>query len=516
MSQNLLDEISRTVELLSALGDVAAVERFSRLRDLWGTTQLNVVVFGAFNRGKSTLINALLGELILPAKLVPTTGHITRLRYGPRREVCVQLSNGTQEICRLEDLDNFSLLANQQARDDVELIEVRCPSPILERGVALIDTPGIQDSDAQTRRAERAVAQSHLLLMVLDAQHLLPEWEKIQANRFAAQLGKPLILVVNKMNLLDPVEQGEARSRVERWSRTYVPVEIMTLGRSFLEVNALGALRHELNIGPPPADDFAALRRLLAEINLVYARELQTRGNCGVLKSEVVQTRANNDREIWRLREAAEQVERERSEQLRMLAVRQEEYRALAEAGAETILHFARQQLQPGAATAGGRACAIPLTKLREIDAEAGRLAAEIEQGLLAEPLPFTLAEELQSFREPAGLAPEIAFSQFRVHALARLQAQWQMRSSEVQRGVCEKLAELQARPRSCAEELRWRQSLDGALARVHRDLRGVERLAGVSRRAFELSLTGGKSPEACWEMASESIAEDLESGESE
>jgi small GTP-binding protein len=513
MSTNLIDSIFRVEEILSKIGSSLSADRLAGLRALWESPHLNVVVFGAFNRGKSTLINAILGELILPSKLVPTTGHITRIVYGTKREVRVLLRDGTRETCNFTDLEKFSLLASQNIRDDVDLIEVSCPSPVLQRGVAIIDTPGVQDSELQTRRAEHAVAQAHLILMVLDAQHLLPEWEKIQARRFVARMGKPLVLVVNKMNLVSPSERIEARKRIEVWSQSYVPVEITNLGRSFLEIDALNALRHQLKISPACTDDFSLLKAFVAEMNPICVQHLQSRGNCGVLKSELVRCRSENDREIWRLQIEGDAVEREREEQLRALVVRQHEYNALATANEGALLHFARKKLMAAEASLCASDttslecpdCCLTLSEvLKEIQAEAERLASDIDQGILSEPVPFTIAEELCTLLDLDDSSPAIALSRLRVRAIQRLQAQWQLRSREVRRQFSIELDEHRARPKSPGDELRLRQSLDTALNRVDWEQKRLVRLAEVTREAFKRAIDCVTRPlEDCLKAAS-------------
>src|SRR5947209_15347177 len=96
-SQNVqLREIASCAENLGGSSHAEAV------RDLAALLQddsLRVVVFGEFSVGKSTLINALLGQKALPAKAMPTTGHVTRIRFGAPAGVQVTLTDGRKESC---------------------------------------------------------------------------------------------------------------------------------------------------------------------------------------------------------------------------------------------------------------------------------------------------------------------------------------------------------------------------------------------------------------------------------
>jgi hypothetical protein len=77
------DTVERT---LWALGDDDRAKRLSQLHRHFEAPTSRVAIFGEFSRGKSTLINALLGRIVLPAMLVRTTGHAMRLVYGRTEE----------------------------------------------------------------------------------------------------------------------------------------------------------------------------------------------------------------------------------------------------------------------------------------------------------------------------------------------------------------------------------------------------------------------------------------------
>lgn len=98
-------------------------------------TALRIAIFGPFNYGKSTLLNALLGEKALPIDLIPTTGAAITVRYGPQLQtrICLQSS---QEIVELgtDILKQYAILDdNRRMREDVVSVEVSCPHPFYKR-----------------------------------------------------------------------------------------------------------------------------------------------------------------------------------------------------------------------------------------------------------------------------------------------------------------------------------------------------------------------------------------------
>jgi GTPase SAR1 family protein len=103
----------------------------------------NLVVLGQFKRGKSTFINALLGECILPTAITPLTSVVTILRYGPKLKVEVEYLNGQLKEIDLADLPAFiTERENPQNKKEVKEVTVFYPSQYLKGGVRIIDTPG--------------------------------------------------------------------------------------------------------------------------------------------------------------------------------------------------------------------------------------------------------------------------------------------------------------------------------------------------------------------------------------
>jgi hypothetical protein len=353
------------IQRLHDLGDNDAANRLAILDRAFDDPCFRVVVFGEFNRGKSTLINALLGRFVLPAKLVPTTGHVTRLLHGSPEQVHVRLRDGQSLTCELEQLGDFAALNRDgAARDDIETIEVAVQSPILADGLALIDTPGVNEREAQTRRARSAIELADLVLLLLDARQLLAEHErKLAADWLGGTLGKTVVPVVNFMNLVEEQERAGLRERMDRWCLAHLQPEF---GRGWFEVNALGALAHALGKQAPPCDDFHALLSLLKNCNRLF-REPSTsaaermnrdrmtteqprlsrlkRTRLRQLLVELHECRKRNDHASEQMRDNLARVSEERQQRrelLRRLAAR---FDAETPVQRERLLHWAAKLL---------------------------------------------------------------------------------------------------------------------------------------------------------------------------
>ncbi|MEM2124060.1 MAG: dynamin family protein, partial [Methanolinea sp.] len=108
-------------------------------------------VLPQFKRGKSTLLNAMLGEDILPSSVIPLTAIPTFIRHGEERAVHVHFEGSGEEKvipCTSPGEMNRVLLgyvseeANPRNRLGIATVEITHPAPIL-RDVVLVDTPGI-------------------------------------------------------------------------------------------------------------------------------------------------------------------------------------------------------------------------------------------------------------------------------------------------------------------------------------------------------------------------------------
>lgn len=150
-TSELSDVLKAASEKVSALGiGVAALgERLAELGERLREERFHLAVLGQFKRGKSTLLNALLGDRVLPTAVLPVTAIPTFLRGGDERRCRVELGGHRSEMVAEGDavpalLSKFATeRSNPENRLGVSRVEVYHPAPLLRDGVVLIDTPGI-------------------------------------------------------------------------------------------------------------------------------------------------------------------------------------------------------------------------------------------------------------------------------------------------------------------------------------------------------------------------------------
>ncbi|MGA2264744.1 MAG: dynamin family protein [Acidobacteriota bacterium] len=150
----LSELLGQAVQCLSPLDQqfapiLAAIDQLQRrLAD----GRFHLAVLGQFKRGKSTLINALLGDQVLPSAVVPLTAIPTFIRSGDTLQARVQYNDGrpAEVLTTVEVSDVARFLShfvteteNPKNRLGVSQVEVFHPAPIVGQGLVLIDKPGI-------------------------------------------------------------------------------------------------------------------------------------------------------------------------------------------------------------------------------------------------------------------------------------------------------------------------------------------------------------------------------------
>ena len=207
-----------------------------------------IAVFGPFNYGKSTLLNAILGTRTLPIDLIPTTGAAIHVRYGNELHTRITFTDGTEiSESGTDVLKQFAILDDQrQMRGDVASVHVYCPHAFLQTGVELLDLPGTNDREAQDALVRDQLLTADLVVQVLDARKLMTLGERENLRDWLLDRGiKTVVFVANFLNLLEPEDQKQVYNRllfVAESFRAELPNNVSNLYR----VDALPALRARL------------------------------------------------------------------------------------------------------------------------------------------------------------------------------------------------------------------------------------------------------------------------------
>ena len=171
--QELLGRLARALEAFGPDVEPTDLQRFREATDQLAGLFL-LVIAGEFNSGKSSFINALLGERVLPEGVTPTTDRINLLHHGP---------------------------AVTEHAVEAYLLERTHPAELL-RELSVVDTPG---TNAIIRRHEELtrdfIPRADLVLFVTSADRPFSESEREFLERIR-EWGKKIVFIVNKIDIL--------------------------------------------------------------------------------------------------------------------------------------------------------------------------------------------------------------------------------------------------------------------------------------------------------------------------
>ena len=211
------DALDKALDDLAALGDERDREQLAALRDRLAAARLRVLVAGEAKRGKSTLINALLGRPVLPSGVTPLTAVATTVRYGEDPHAEVRFGDGHEEKHPLAALDDLvTERGNPRNRRGIAAVTAFVDAPALAGGVELVDTPGTGSVFAwDTDAAHRALETMDAAVFVLAADPPVSASERELLAKVGG-LSVRTFAVLNKADHLDDAGLAEAAEFTSR------------------------------------------------------------------------------------------------------------------------------------------------------------------------------------------------------------------------------------------------------------------------------------------------------------
>jgi GTP-binding protein EngB required for normal cell division len=221
----MISELALPDLLSLAVSSVAApsasqaklLEQLNYLRERLATERFQLAVLGQFKRGKSTLLNALLRADVLPTGVVPVTAIATFLQAAKTPLLRVTYPAGNVEEFETGEVDVLRERLRALVTEDgnpknilgLERVDVFLPSQLLERGVVLIDTPGVGSTFRHNTAAADAIlheCDATLFIVSPDPPITAVEIE------FLARIRKTVAHLIVVLNKIDIVEEGEAKN----------------------------------------------------------------------------------------------------------------------------------------------------------------------------------------------------------------------------------------------------------------------------------------------------------------
>lgn len=176
--------------------------------------QFTASFVGHFSAGKSTLINLLLEQNILPSSPVPTTSNTAVVSVAEEPGIIANLPH--QQYTKLKTYDDVKQMNRQNV--DVESVEINFPSNKFNNGFTLQDTPGV-DSNVATHQSstEQFMYTSNILFYTVDYNHVQSALN-FKFMRRINEVGIPIVFVINQIDKHneDEISFDTFKSRVEK------------------------------------------------------------------------------------------------------------------------------------------------------------------------------------------------------------------------------------------------------------------------------------------------------------
>lgn len=210
-------DLFRLASLADEFGAGSIAENARAVAERVSQGRFYVACVGQFKRGKSSLLNALIGHSILPAGVIPVTTVPTVIRHGDEVGARVRFRNTDWSDIPITAVEEFvSEDKNPENSKGVAALEVFVPSPLLANGMCLVDTPGLGSVHAGNTAATRAfIPHIDAALVVIGSDPPL-SGEELDVVESVSKEVHDLIFVLNKADRSSESERSSAIAFAQR------------------------------------------------------------------------------------------------------------------------------------------------------------------------------------------------------------------------------------------------------------------------------------------------------------
>ncbi len=239
--------LSASSQVIDTLGMRKRRDDLARMAEKTGSDTFKIQVVGTFKNGKSTFINAILGEEVLPAYSLPCTAVINEVKYGqvkravlhfrdplpsvlpsaiPAAALAHMQKHGMKKVPPLEipysQIESYVVIPMGEdprqmlLESPYEKVELFWPLMLLQQGVEIIDSPGLNEHATRTRVTTEYLSKADAVLFVMNAQALCSQEEmSFIQNQMIPQGFDETFYVVNRYDCIPDRE----KPMIQRFAR---------------------------------------------------------------------------------------------------------------------------------------------------------------------------------------------------------------------------------------------------------------------------------------------------------
>ncbi|NJK66272.1 MAG: dynamin [Microcoleus sp. SU_5_3] len=270
IAQNLTKAESQAENTSGKLGLSQEIERLIQQSENLRQGVFRFLVLGDMKRGKSTFLNALLGQNLLPSDVTPCTALLTVLKYGTTEKVTIYYNDNKQpeelDFQQFKqrytiDVEEAKILegVKRLAFPDISHAVVEHPLPLLAKGIEFVDSPGLNDTEARNQLTLDYIYNCHAILFVLSASQPCTLDERRYLQNYLKDRGLTIFFIVNgwdrvRDGIVDPEDTEElqlAEEKLRQVLQANLAEYCQDRGRDIyqkrvFELSALNALRTRL------------------------------------------------------------------------------------------------------------------------------------------------------------------------------------------------------------------------------------------------------------------------------
>ncbi|WNS73963.1 dynamin family protein [Bacillus sp. DTU_2020_1000418_1_SI_GHA_SEK_038] len=195
---DLINRITALYDFFNENQDIQTAERAKDLAFKLDKQEYSIAFCGHFSAGKSSMINKIIGENLLPSSPIPTSANLVKIKSGEDYAKVIF----KEERPRLypAPYDYNQVKSYCKDGDQIHSIEISYSDTSLPKNAVIMDTPGIDSTDDAHRIAtESALHLADLVFYVMDYNHVQSELNFLFTKELAAA-GKQVYLIINQID----------------------------------------------------------------------------------------------------------------------------------------------------------------------------------------------------------------------------------------------------------------------------------------------------------------------------
>ncbi|MGC0414598.1 dynamin family protein [Embleya sp. AB8] len=228
--ETLVGLIDRLTPIVAGLRIGAGVKKLDSLKHRAASEAFKVMIVGEFKRGKSTVINSMLGEKVLPSFARPCTAIINEVTWGDTRSALIYPlepdgSAGEPLAVGVEEIADYVTIGadDDNTPNPYQRAVVRWPLELCRNGVVVVDSPGLNEAPEREKVTLNYLEQADVLVFVVDCQAAMSRSEQLFLDVHVKARGhEDVFYVGNKINLVEEEEREDVQREIRKRLAPYL------------------------------------------------------------------------------------------------------------------------------------------------------------------------------------------------------------------------------------------------------------------------------------------------------